>query len=621
MKKNIIYLLIVNLIMSLSLLNIAFANNPDGAPGVSGKPVSVDIMRLPPPTQNINILYKEVERGNVPDPAALELIKNKTLPAVSNDPNATRDNSDSPNQYLHYSWFGPIQNGWGPPDPDIAVGPFHVFVATNEQFHIYDRTTAQHLLTTNTFQNFFGLPSTSNIFDPKVIYDPWAQRWLFIVLNRSGLSSFYYVAVSSTSDPTGTWYYYQLNAHVDGSTVTTNWADYPGLGFTAGSINSGAIAITSDQYDQGNSFKYAKVRILKRSELYSESTVTWYDFWNLKDANNAFSFSVKPAHNWTSNTALFFINTKPTGGSVVTVWKIVSPTDPTPTLNIQNTVNVSPYQPPPSAKCPASDSVDAGDDRTQDVAYSNGFLFTAYPRATNWGSGNNSSINYLKINSTTGALVADIYLGLINCWYIFPKVVPIFDPPYNGDSVALSFSVTSPTGIYPDARVTGIAGTTWLGSSIVKSGTGNLSSSFSRYGDYSGIAIDPYQNGFVWTVGEIAKPGSWGTAIGYYTMRNTTPIGVENENTKVPDKYSLSQNYPNPFNPFTKIEYAVPENSFVKFVVYDITGREIETLVNETKKAGTYEVFFNGTDLSSGTYLYKITTGKFSQTKIMLLIK
>ena len=78
MKKNIIYLLIVNLIMSLSLLNIAFANNPDGAPGVSGKPVSVDIMRLPPPTQNINILYKEVERGNVPAPAALELIKNKT---------------------------------------------------------------------------------------------------------------------------------------------------------------------------------------------------------------------------------------------------------------------------------------------------------------------------------------------------------------------------------------------------------------------------------------------------------------------------------------------------------------------------------------------------------------
>ena len=90
----------------------------------------------------------------------------------------------------------------------------------------------------------------------------------------------------------------------------------------------------------------------------------------------------------------------------------------------------------------------------------------------------------------------------------------------------------------------------------------------------------------------------------------------------LPLNYNLLQNYPNPFNPITKIKYEIPENSFVKLEIFDLLGKQIEFLVNEIRKsAGRYAVEFNASDLSSGLYLYKVTTGKFEKTMKMLLLK
>lgn len=91
--------------------------------------------------------------------------------------------------------------------------------------------------------------------------------------------------------------------------------------------------------------------------------------------------------------------------------------------------------------------------------------------------------------------------------------------------------------------------------------------------------------------------------------------------SKVPSEFKLSQNYPNPFNPSTSIQYGLPKNSFVKIVVYDILGNEVKTLVNENKKAGTYETTLNASEISSGVYFYKLTADGFTETKSMLLIK
>ncbi len=104
-----------------------------------------------------------------------------------------------------------------------------------------------------------------------------------------------------------------------------------------------------------------------------------------------------------------------------------------------------------------------------------------------------------------------------------------------------------------------------------------------------------------------------------FNLNNSVEVGI-------PNKSDLSQNYPNPFNPITKIDYNITYNSKVTLKIFDITGREISTLVNETKEAGYYTVQFNASEYASGTYFYRLTTeesGKenFVMTKRMILIK
>lgn len=100
---------------------------------------------------------------------------------------------------------------------------------------------------------------------------------------------------------------------------------------------------------------------------------------------------------------------------------------------------------------------------------------------------------------------------------------------------------------------------------------------------------------------------------------DSTYTGIIDINS--PIEFTLSQNYPNPFNPLTRIRYSIPVSSLVKLQVYDILGREVETIVKTEQAAGNYEVEFNGANLSSGLYIYRISAGNFISAKKMLLLK
>ncbi len=99
---------------------------------------------------------------------------------------------------------------------------------------------------------------------------------------------------------------------------------------------------------------------------------------------------------------------------------------------------------------------------------------------------------------------------------------------------------------------------------------------------------------------------------------NFTEVGENNTN---PNTFSLAQNYPNPFNPITTIKYSIPSSNIVSLKIYDILGNEVTTLINTFQNAGTYETNFNASNLSSGTYFYKLKSGNFSETKKLLLLK
>jgi hypothetical protein len=96
---------------------------------------------------------------------------------------------------------------------------------------------------------------------------------------------------------------------------------------------------------------------------------------------------------------------------------------------------------------------------------------------------------------------------------------------------------------------------------------------------------------------------------------------VEPTTTESPRDFALSQNYPNPFNPSTTIKFELPKVSQVSLSVYDVLGRQVSVLANERREAGAYEVKFDGSNLASGVYFYRLQAGDFTQTKRLLLLK
>lgn len=97
-------------------------------------------------------------------------------------------------------------------------------------------------------------------------------------------------------------------------------------------------------------------------------------------------------------------------------------------------------------------------------------------------------------------------------------------------------------------------------------------------------------------------------------------MSVSGQNT-LPNSFELKQNFPNPFNPTTVIKYIIPKKNFVELKIYDSKGTEVQTLVNNFQEEGEYEISFEGKDLASGIYFYKLTAGYFSETKKMILLK
>ncbi len=95
----------------------------------------------------------------------------------------------------------------------------------------------------------------------------------------------------------------------------------------------------------------------------------------------------------------------------------------------------------------------------------------------------------------------------------------------------------------------------------------------------------------------------------------------ENIITNVPNKFNLYQNYPNPFNPSTTIKFDLPLSGFVKLKIYDMLGREVTTLANEFRNAGTYEINYNASSLSSGIYFYKLEYENKSEVRKFMLVK
>ena len=169
--------------------------------------------------------------------------------------------------------------------------------------------------------------------------------------------------------------------------------------------------------------------------------------------------------------------------------------------------------------------------------------------------------------------------------------------------------LASPFNIYPDVPLPANNVNNW----IPLSGSPALSGASFSNPNLTGFDVVNFRGAF--------GISNWTSEWTQFNPKNYEVIGINQISTLIPAKFSLEQNYPNPFNPMTKIKFNIPKVSNVKLVVYDISGKEVRNLLNSRLSPGTYEFEFNGYEMSSGMYFYRIHAEDYVETKKMMLLK
>lgn len=407
-----------------------------------------------------------------------------------------------------------------PPDPDITTGPNHIVTVVNTIIAVYDKNGTQ-LQIGNLGTRFSNVCSGCRVFDPRVIYDPNANRFVVMMVTRDDAThvSKALVAVSQTDDPTGAWWNYALDTKLVYNNEDT-WADYPDIGFDGIAADAGgAIYLTFNQFTfDSRQFRTSMLLILPKASLYTGASLSYWRAWDRLNAEGSQVFTLRPAKTYGNPGVEFMVNSR-NNGSFATLWR-VAPTYPPTAVNwtLQTTYNIGTYALPPQAQQPGcSDTHDTGDNRMYNAVWRNDRIYAAFTEAHDWGSGGGTvaAVRYLKLNTSSNTAEINQTFGADGLNYSYPAIATD-----SAENIVLTFARTN-SQEFGSIRFTGrlTTDTTMQSSALLKSGAQCLTGS--RYGDYQGAAIDPADGTKVWVFGEYAANTAsvdsfydWGTWVG-----------------------------------------------------------------------------------------------------------
>ena len=219
--------------------------------------------------------------------------------------------------------------------------------------------------------------------------------------------------------------------------------------------------------------------------------------------------------------------------------------------------------------------------------------------------------NYNSSTSDTDVLNASDHLPVYAVFDFADNPAPVelvsFIGAANGNQVDLHWETATEVNNYgfEIERSTFSPGTDWKSIGFIK---GNGNSNSPKYYNYTDRNIQR-SDSYYYRLKQIDNDG---------TYKYTNIINI---NVSLPNKYYLSHNYPNPFNPETKIDFSIPQKQMVTLKVYNTLGKQVAELVNEVRDAGNYSVIFNGSNLPSGIYIYRLQTPEYMFNQKMILLK
>lgn len=491
-----------------------------------------------------------------------------------------------------------------PNDNHLAVGADGKLISVvNTNITAYD--TAGNVLFSNalgTFADTLGVLGYT--FDPRVIYDPVADRYIVTFLNGYlDSTSQIIIAFSQSADPAGFWNCYMLNGNpLNNST----WSDYPAIG-----ISQQELFITFNTFTNGstNNSGYTESTIwqIDKNKGYAGDSLLSDYYYNITWAGDTL-FNTTPVNGGILpyGDNMYFLNTNPfsSGTDSVYILEITQTlASGSASLQLSSVSMGTPYYQPVPAKQKNNHTLDTNDARVQSAILENDVLHftlnTAEPISQQ------AAVYYGRVKQFSSSKISQAII-----------LTDTVDLAYG--AVAFAGDNTKPESVILACLHS--SASTFAGHSafyiddnlalsprcIVKTGNSLLnviSGTSERWGDYTGISIEPGTPGVVWFGGSYSSSNSrnmtWISRIGVSQF----PLQIsENESAHV----SEINLYPNPAQNIIQVDFTVLQGEVLEFNIYNIQGKKVKTILKEWMRAGLQILSFDSDPLSSGLYLFKI---------------
>ena len=488
-----------------------------------------------------------------------------------------------------------------PPDNTMAIAANgNIVSAVNCGIFFYNSSGTQ--TGSNTYPTFFNTTG-SEFSDPRVVYDPYNDRFIFFIqFGHTPATSVLYIAFSSSNDPTASWHYYYYPVS---SFAANDWFDYPSIG-----INQTDVCIGGNLFDASNNGDGNLVLMFKKADGYAQATNLGGNYWtNLTTGSGSKGFTIVPAttaQNTSYSGKFYMVSTASGGSSAVTLYTITGTAGNNPTVASTDITTPQAYSPSSTATQPNGINLanyKAGC-RVQSACYLNGVIHLVYAANYNSGGTDYNSIYYSRIN-TSNNTIRQNWSFLSGSNYNYPAVASF--GTNTADQTAIIGFLKSDASTNPEVRFKYFDNNmNQLGSVQVHQGDGAVNYTWAteqRWGDYIGIqrrysASQPE----VWMGGSYGNSSNiWQTEIaqitGYPGLVSISEVLLDNTPITI---------YPNPVKDQLYIKsdfkdfYGFPE-------LYDIQGRQVQLDVTRRDN----EMFqLDVSRLSVGTYLVKMGTTK-----------
>jgi hypothetical protein len=416
-----------------------------------------------------------------------------------------------------------------PPDTMGAVGATKMMSTLNSNYVVEQKSNGAVVGSVVGMDTFWNAAGATSPFDPKTYYDPYSQRWIVAAVDApASAGSGILYGVSDSSDPSGTWHLYKIDA----DTGNTTWADYPGVGF-----NKNVVVITVNMFNNSNNIYAGKAKVYAINYPQLRSGTNGAP----KETDVPSAFTIQPAVTYSStentlymvehgisSTGSYFFYTVDSTGTVS--GGTTSFTNPLGGWVQPGSANVLPQL--------GGHGIDAGDSRILNAVFRNGDIY--YAQTIGLGGSNfnpaRTAAQWVEVNTSgafvQGGRIVDSTATSSNGghWYAYPSIAV-----NKNNDILVGFSDFR-SNAYPQAdyavHMSTDAAGTMRDPSALKAGEGNYFKQFNgprnRWGDYSATSVDPADDASFWTTQEYSRPtpagcsssgtitcGAWGTWWGH----------------------------------------------------------------------------------------------------------